>query len=61
MMRRHDWTGFMALAALILSLVELLHGTVGWAFVWFLIAAAAGTPAFFLVVLWNERRRGRVR
>jgi len=32
----------MALAALILSLVELLHGTVGWAFVWFLIAAAAG-------------------
>ncbi len=28
---------------------------------WFLIAAAAGTPAFFLVTLWNERRRGRVR
>jgi len=28
---------------------------------WFLIAAAAGTPAFFLVVLWIEHRRGRVR
>ena len=25
---------------------------------WFLVAAAVGTPAFFLVVLWNERRDG---
>ena len=28
---------------------------------WFLLAVAVGTPAFFLVVLWNERRRDRVR
>ena len=28
---------------------------------WFLVAVAVGTPAFFLVVLWNERRRDRVR
>jgi hypothetical protein len=28
---------------------------------WFLVATAAGTPAFLLVALWNERRRGRVR
>src|SRR5439155_1324556 len=27
----------------------------------FLDAVAVGTPAFFLVVLWNERRRDRVR
>jgi len=38
----------------------ILLSAFGKAF-WFLIAAAAGTPAFFLVVLWNERRRGRVR
>jgi phosphatidylglycerophosphate synthase len=28
---------------------------------WFLVATAVGTPAYLLVVLWNERRRGRVR
>jgi len=28
---------------------------------WFLVAAAVGTPVFFLVVLWSERRRDRVR
>jgi phosphatidylglycerophosphate synthase len=28
---------------------------------WFLLAVAVGTPAFFLVVLWNERRRDRIR
>ena len=28
---------------------------------WFLVAVAVGTPVFFLVVLWNERRRDRVR
>jgi phosphatidylglycerophosphate synthase len=38
----------------------MLCAAFGKAF-WFLIAAAAGTPAFFLVALWNERRRGRVR
>ena len=38
----------------------ILCSAFGKAF-WFLIAAAAGTPAFFLVVLWIEHRRGRVR
>jgi 1L-myo-inositol 1-phosphate cytidylyltransferase / CDP-L-myo-inositol myo-inositolphosphotransferase len=38
----------------------ILCSAFGKAF-WFLIAAAVGTPAFFLVVLWNERHRGRVR
>jgi phosphatidylglycerophosphate synthase len=38
----------------------ILCSAFGKAF-WFLIAAAVGTPAFFLVVLWIERRRGRVR
>jgi len=28
---------------------------------WFLAATAVGTPAYLLLVLWNERRRGRVR
>jgi 1L-myo-inositol 1-phosphate cytidylyltransferase / CDP-L-myo-inositol myo-inositolphosphotransferase len=28
---------------------------------WFLVAAAVGTPAFLLMVLWNERRHGRFR
>jgi len=28
---------------------------------WFLVAAAVGAPAFLLVVVWNNRRHGRVR
>jgi len=28
---------------------------------WFLAAAAVGAPTFLLVVLWNDRRHGRVR
>jgi len=28
---------------------------------WFLVATAIGAPTFFLLALWNERRRGRVR
>jgi len=28
---------------------------------WFLVATAIGAPTFFLLALWNERHRGRVR
>jgi SAM-dependent methyltransferase len=41
-MRPHDWSGFGALAAGVLSLVELGRGDLTWAFGWFLAAVAAG-------------------
>jgi SAM-dependent methyltransferase len=40
-MRRHDWTGFAALAALIASVVELARGSGGWAAAWFVVGAGA--------------------
>jgi len=40
-MRRHDWTGFGALAAFIVSVIALACGSLGWAFVWFVMSAGA--------------------
>ena len=60
MMRRHDWSGFTALAAFILMIVAAMRGSMAWAggwlavvvvtgvlagvFVYFVYGAAAGTP-----------------
>jgi SAM-dependent methyltransferase len=41
-MRRHDWSGFAALAAGALSLVEVVRGDVTWALGWFVAAIVAG-------------------
>jgi len=49
-MRSHDWTGFAALAAGIVSLVEIARGSPAWAFGWFLLAGvAAGVTRYWSV------------
>jgi len=40
-MRLHDWTGFGALGARILALVELTRGSLSGGLVWLLVAAVA--------------------
>jgi SAM-dependent methyltransferase len=40
-MRRHDWTGFAALAAGVVATIELGRGGRSWAVVWLFVAAAA--------------------
>jgi SAM-dependent methyltransferase len=40
-MRSHDWTGFAALAAAIVGLVEIARGSPAWALGWLLLAGVA--------------------
>jgi SAM-dependent methyltransferase len=41
-MRRHDWSGFAALAAMIACVIALARGTPAWAAVWLAVAAGLG-------------------
>src|SRR5437867_3812482 len=50
-MRRHDWSGFAALGAGVLSLVALARGNATWALAWFLVAAVAA----FVTRYWSVR------
>lgn len=47
-MRLHDWSGFAALGALVLALIELVRGELLWASAWFVsFAAAAGLTRYW--------------
>jgi SAM-dependent methyltransferase len=53
-MRWSDWSGFAALLAIVVSLVELVRGRPAWALAWFLVALLAGV----LTRYWSVRRPG---
>jgi SAM-dependent methyltransferase len=50
-MRRHDWSGFAALGAVVLSLFEVVRGNAAWALGWFLVAAVTAV----LTRYWSVR------
>lgn len=53
-MRLHDWSGFAALAAAVLALVEFARGRFAWALGWFLVALGLAIVTRY----WSVTRPG---
>ncbi len=53
-MRPHDWSGFVALGAIVWCLVELARGNAAWALVWGMVGIVSGV----LTRYWSVTRPG---